>query len=134
MIDKLGLDIHGVCDADPKAFSRLAKLYLAVKGEVHIITGQKDSPELRDKIRNLGIPFTHFFSITSYHESIGTTIRYDERGRPWMDEEIWNRTKGQYCQRMGITIHIDDSPVYRKYFSGTTYLFYEKGDLNGYGL
>jgi hypothetical protein len=85
LANKLGLDIHGVCDANPPMFSKLAEMIIAAGGEVHIITGQKDTPDLRERVKKLGIPFTHFFSITSYHESIKTPITYDERGHPWMD-------------------------------------------------
>lgn len=126
-INKLGLDIHGVCDADPQTYIAMADTFIRAGGEVHIITGQKDTPELRDKVKKLGIPFTHFFSITSYHESIGTPIRYDERGRPWMDIELWDRTKADYCKREGIGMHVDDSPVYGKYFdSNIKYILVKK--------
>jgi hypothetical protein len=123
----LGLDVHGVIDADPDLFSKLSQDFTSHGHEIHIITGQKDTPQLHENIKKLGIVYTHFFSITSYHESIGTPIKYDEKGHPWMDNEIWNRSKGEYCKRMGITLHIDDSPLYGQYFSGTIYLLYKKG-------
>jgi len=126
-IKKLGLDIHGVCDADPQTYANMADSIIKMGGEVHIISGQKDTPELREKIKNLKIPYTHFFSITTYHESIGTPIRYDEKNHPWMDAEMWDRTKADYCEREGIDMHIDDSPVYGKYFKkSTTYVLVSK--------
>jgi hypothetical protein len=121
---KIGIDIHGVIDSDPEFFSQLSKMIVNSGGQIHVITGQKDTPELREKMQQLGISFTHFFSITTHHETIGTKIWYDEKNRPWMDAEIWNRTKAEYCQRNGITMHIDDSPIYGQYFTGTIYLLY----------
>ena len=126
---KLGLDIHGVIDANPGFFAEMSRMLVSVGQEVHILTGQKDDPGLRARIAGYGVQFTHFFSITSYHESHGTKIWYDGKGRPWMDAEIWNRTKAEYCLRNSITLHIDDSPIYGQYFTGTIYLLYKKTDV-----
>ena len=35
-----------------------------------------------------------------------------------MNKEIWNRTKAEYCEREGISLMLDDSPVYGSYFTG----------------
>jgi hypothetical protein len=131
---KIGLDFHGVCDTYGALIAPLSR-YLVEQGyEVHIITGQKQE-EIVDMVRALGIEFTHFFSITDYHERINslgkskTPIRYDEKGRPWMDETIWNQTKAEYCNKNEITIHIDDSEKYGKYFT-TPYIYIGKKHEN----
>jgi hypothetical protein len=36
---------------------------------------------------------------------------------------LWDKTKADYCKQVGITLHIDDSPVYGKYFKGTGTLY-----------
>ena len=121
---RIGLDFHGVLDDDKQYFANLSKKILNEGGEVHIITGSRDTLEVRDKITGLGVVFSHFFSISSYHASAGTKMREDEHG-PWMDAEVWDKSKAEYCKKHGIHIHIDDSPVYGKYFDpGTMYVKY----------
>lgn len=122
---KLGLDVHGVIDAEPAFFSFLSKTILLANGEVHIITGTEDSEHLRTTLTQLNIHYTHFFSISSYHKSIGTKMWYTDPNNPWCDEVVWNRTKGDYCARNKIDFHIDDSPEYQQYFT-TPFLLFQK--------
>ena len=123
---KLGVDIHGTIDACPELFSKLIKRFRDISTEVHIITGIKITQEVLDELEEWGIEYDYIFSITDYHESIGTKINYDEVGDPWIDEEIWNRTKGDYCEREDIDVCIDDSPLYGEYFRNTVYIKFEK--------
>ena len=121
---KIGLDIHGVINAKPELFSVLSKLIVNSCGEVHIITGELDSPKVRDELKNFGITYTHFFSISSYHLAIGTEVWYKDKNHPCMDEVIWNSTKAIYCEKNKIDLHIDDSLIYGKYFK-TPYLIFQ---------
>lgn len=124
---KIGIDIHGTIDTDPEAFSILIKkLRKDAKAEIHITTGIKAVAAV-EKLKDFGIEYDHLFSITDYHESIGTKVVYDENGDPWIEEETWNRTKADYCKRENIDLHLDDSPLYGEYFtSGTMYIQFEK--------
>ncbi|MEZ4524810.1 MAG: adenylyltransferase/cytidyltransferase family protein [Desulfobacterales bacterium] len=113
---KIGIDIHGVADANAFFFSRLAELLVENGHEVHILTGSEHSPELERHLReDLGLCWTHLFSITSHHKEQGTAISYIH-GKPNMDEDEWNRTKAEYCKKHGIELHLDDSPVYGRFF------------------
>jgi len=118
---KLGIDIHGVIDADSEMFSRLTNKLIETGKEVHIITGASVTDELVKQLDDWGINFTFLFSITDYHKSIGTKITYDKRNRPWMDVDIWNKAKAEYCKKENIYLMIDDSEIYGKYFT-TPYL------------
>lgn len=120
---KIGIDIHGTIDANPEFFSTLIKrLRKEAKAEIHIATGIRAKPAAK-KLYQLGIEYDCLFSITDYHESIGTKIVYDEKGNPWIEDEIWDRTKADYCKREGIHLHIDDSPVYGRYFTTPYFQF-----------
>ena len=119
---KLGLDFHGVLDENP-LFIRMATDHVRRGDEVHIITGEEDTPKFREKLEAMGVRYTHLFSISSYHISIGTKVWYKDSENPFMDERIWNRTKAEYCERMRIDYHIDDSEKYLQYFT-TPYLLY----------
>jgi len=131
---KIGLDIHGVIDAEPKIFSSLSHDCVKKRWEVHIITGQEDTPELRRILAEYNIAYTHLFSITTYHKSIGTIITQDDDENPWMDEPLWNKSKGEYCARNNIDIHIDDSYTYGKYFETTYIKFIKTTDNSLYFL
>ncbi|AUR85906.1 hypothetical protein NVP1081O_171 [Vibrio phage 1.081.O._10N.286.52.C2] len=113
---KLGLDIHGVIDRAPELFTLISQLPV----EIHIITGIKE--EL-DKEVPEGLRYDHWFSIHQQCEDEGIDITIDENGRPWVDEEVWNNKKAEYCKRENITMLIDDSPFYAPTFVGHDTLY-----------
>jgi len=88
--------------------------------EVHIITGKRKKDGVEKELEQSGAVYTKLFSITDYHESIGTTVRNDEHGRPHMESYLWDRTKADYCEREGIDLHFDDSPSYGQHFKSST--------------
>ena len=121
---KIGLDFHGVIDDDPKYFAGLAQRILNDGGEVHILTGSKDTETLREKLAGFGVKYTALFSISTHHQTLGTKVWEDEHG-PWMDGEVWDKSKAEYCKEHGINLHFDDSGVYGKHFAtDTTYVRY----------
>lgn len=122
---KFGLDLHGIIDRYPEIFSVLSKALVQAGHEIHIITGPSWTPELEAEILGYGIVWTHHCSIIDYRASQGTPVSFDIEGRGWMDTEVWDRTKAEYCAEVGIDMHIDDSEVYGKYFT-TPYLKMEK--------
>jgi len=118
---KFGFDLHGVLDRKPAEFSALTQTLVEAGHEVHVITGSHWRQELEDQIRwTLGIHFTHFFSIADYHRELGTPMTY-KNGEPFLDDYLWNRTKGDYCKDEGIFLHIDDSEHYGRHFKETIY-------------
>lgn len=128
---KIGIDVHGVADANPHLFSELSRMLVENGHEVHVLTGAEYTEALEHEIRNiLGLSFTHFFSTTSHHKKIGTEITYID-GNPYMDNKIWNRAKAEYCRKHGIQLHIDDSDVYGKYFTTPYAKFEQKRSEDG---
>jgi len=113
---KIALDIHGVCDNAPEFFSLISKLLVGDGHEVHILTGRRESDGAVKEINELNISYTHFFSIADYHTNNGTEMHDDENGNPWMDGDVWDRTKGDYCKDNKIDFCIDDTERYNKYF------------------
>ena len=116
MIQKYGIDIHGVITKKPVFYAGFTKGLIDQGHEVHIITGVKFTPKLHYKLKEYGILYDHFFSITDFHRIMGTEITYTDPDNPHMDVDVWNRTKADYCKRHNIDLHIDDSDVYGKYF------------------
>lgn len=113
---KIGLDIHGVCDSSPKFFAEMSRLFINAGHEVIIITGRMKAHGAIEEIENLEISYTKFYSIVDYHIEKGTKIRYDEKGDPWIDDDMWNKTKAEICEMENIEFHIDDSPIYGQFF------------------
>lgn len=119
---KFGFDVHGVVDTHCDVYAALSSALVAAGHEVHVITGAIMSPELDAILKKAGVNYTHFFSIAQYHMDKGEDEVKWVDGEPWMDDEVWNRTKADYCRREGIRLLIDDSPVYGRYFEDTIYL------------
>ena len=67
---KLGLDIHGVVDSMPEFFSFLTDSFIKNGGEVHLITGAHWDEEFEKQLNELGIKWTHNFSVYDYFELI----------------------------------------------------------------
>lgn len=126
---KVGIDIHGTIDTNPEYFSRYTKMLKRQDVEVHITTGKKISVGMIEQLRKWEIEYDYLFSITDYHGILGTDITWDEDGNPWIDEYLWNKTKGDYCRREKIDLHIDDSTIYGEYFT-TPYFQFKKEYIN----
>lgn len=140
---KIGLDVHGVINKDPDLFRRLTT-HLRKNGvEIHILTGVEIGDLLLKELSNIGVEYDHLFSITSYHKSIGTYITYknDDKTQPLIAPPKWNRSKADYAKKVGLHIHLDDSPLYKEYFHWSTqYVIYTdevrrflKTMVGGYG-
>ncbi len=112
---KIGLDLHGVVESNPKFFSELSKLLVANGHEVHLITGKRFNL-VEQELKDYGVVYTHFYSIVEEEEKRGVFVKEDENGNPWMDYDIWNSSKAKYCQENGIDLHIDDSSKYGEFF------------------
>lgn len=114
---KIGIDVHGVLDTTPSFFATLTRLLVKNGHEVHILTGAEKTDALEKYLKEtLGLSWTHFFSVTSFHKDAGTEITYIY-GNPYMDNQIWNQAKSKYCTENNIQLHIDDSDIYGKHFT-----------------
>ncbi len=117
---KFGFDIHGVLDTHPQVYAAMTQALVAAGHEVHIVTGKIKDEEEVDMLLKLGISWTHWFSVAQYHIDLGTHKVWFKKGKPWMDADVWNRTKADYCHEQNIMWLVDDSPVYGKHFDQKT--------------
>lgn len=113
---KLGIDIHGVIDKRPDVFSKLSRIMKSNGHEVHILTGSKITDSLRKDLKKYDILYDSIFSILDFHSMEGTHMWQDSESNWWIDNDIWNKTKAQYCEVQKIDFHIDDTKIYGKYF------------------
>ena len=125
---KVGLDFHGVCDLYPVDIARMSERLKDAGHDIIIITGQEIS-KIVPKI--LGLPalikFDEIFSIVDYHKNLNTKMWLDDKGTWWMDEALWVRTKGDYCNREKIDVHFDDTIEFGRYMPCfTTFVYVPK--------
>lgn len=111
---KIGLDLHKVIDAYPELFRELSVAWVKAGHEVHIVTGETWRDAARTVI-DMGIKYTHYFSIVDYHRRRGTDV-WGPDDRPWMDSSTWDSTKGLYARNTRLDIHFDDTIRYAQYF------------------
>jgi len=52
---KIGIDIHGMIDYDPKFFATFSKILVESGNEVHIMTGSEIKPAIIAELRGYGI-------------------------------------------------------------------------------
>lgn len=129
---KIGIDIHGVADEQKEFFAELTHLLVKGGHEVHIITGPRISETLSRETIELGLAWTHLFSITDYHIQQGTKMEFDANGDPHMDSYLWDRTKADYCLREGIDLMFDDSDAYNYFFKTPYARYYSKNKRKHY--
>jgi hypothetical protein len=115
---KIGLDIHGCIDHDPVFFSELSRTLVALGHEVHITTGSFITDEIIKELKEYNMEWTHLWSISDYYKNKpGIEMWFDKKGRPWVDEQLWNMAKGDYAKRNQLDLCIDDTDEYKKFFS-----------------
>lgn len=115
---KIGLDLHGVIDSMPEFFSFFTKAVIDAGGEIHILTGGTTDKDIQ-LLNDYNIKWTHFFSISDYHKEKGTPTDgiHPKYGFPQISDYEWDRTKGDYCKKWNIDLHIDDTLAYNDYFT-----------------
>lgn len=119
---KVGLDVHGVIDTFPEIFRELSRILITNGHEVHVVTGLKKDGHIEEELAKAGIHYTHYFSIVDQLEHDGVDIDWID-GLPWAPDEEWNIAKRNYCDRVGMTVMIDDSYVYRDTFDDADTVF-----------
>ncbi len=124
---KIGFDVHGVLDSDPKFFSELSKRLIEDGHEVCILTGGERGSKLYDELEKLDISYTKLFSIYDIAQPLGVEV-VEIDGELRMDEHVWDSAKGTYCDMNRIDVHFDDTYRYGEHFQNTTFVYFDKND------
>lgn len=119
---KLGLDLHGVIDTMPDFFSFLTESFVNNGGEVHILTGGTVNEKIETQLTNLGIKWTHIFSVYDYLIESGATttgeIQFpDGTIQKKFENGAWDNVKAKYCADNNISLHVDDTLIYNDFFT-----------------
>jgi len=115
MNKKIGFDIHGVIDKNPELFSEIIKEFRKHGFEIHILTGSLIDDDIIKELHSYDIEYDYLFSILGYHKEHKTQMWKDDKGW-WINDDVWNMTKANYCHRLGIIFHLDDTKAYGRHF------------------
>lgn len=121
---KIGLDFHGVINANPEFFSNFTHLAVDEGDEIHVITGGP-AHIIKKLLDEWNIAYTTIFAILDFYEVLDK-VQYFADGEFHVDDKLWNSAKANYCKEHCINIHIDDSSIFKQWFSTPYCLFDEK--------
>ena len=114
MADKIGLDFHGVISAEPEKFKIFCHEIRKKGIKVYVISGGPRN-DVEKYLQEQGIEYDVVWAILDLCEAKGTARFYDD-GSFFVPTEIWNKAKAEYCIKEDIKFHVDDSPLYGRYF------------------
>lgn len=114
MCTKIGIDFHGVIDAEPELFAAFCREIRKYGIKVYIISGGPEKDVARC-LTEYHIEYDGLWAIYDHYAALGQVTWFDD-GSFQVPTEMWNRAKAEFCAREKINFHIDDSPVYGKYF------------------
>ncbi|MBR2299419.1 MAG: hypothetical protein IJ870_02450 [Alphaproteobacteria bacterium] len=111
---KIGVDYHGVINAQPDFFRRFNELALEKGFELVVLSGGSKKDVETFLLKNK-IPYTSVFSILDDFNAKNMVTFYED-GSFFVPNEIWNKSKAKYCLEHHVDVHIDDSMLYGSYF------------------
>lgn len=121
----IGLDIHGVIDSNPEFFSTFTHLMKNAGHTISILTGAQIKPKLIKELKGYNLVWDNLFSITDYHIEKGTEMMFEDSDNPHIDDEMWDKTKGEWCEENKVDMMIDDTARYRKHFKNCQFIYWK---------
>ena len=111
---RISFDFHGVINKKPELIKKLTDLSFMRDFEVYIVSGGPQN-YIKKYLHHHKISYTKLWCIFDFYEQ-KDLVKFLPNGEFHIDDELWNRAKGDYCRKEKIDLHIDDSDVYGKYF------------------
>lgn len=120
MIERIGIDLHGVIDNDVEWSKEILEaLHLKTFITVHIISGPS-TEEIKTELDKLsfeqGLHYESISSVVDYLKHKDVDMWLDKKNTWWADDEDWWGAKAAICDKLNIDIMIDDREGYQKYF------------------
>jgi len=129
---RIGIDIHGTIDYDPRAWKQIIDLLLALGHRIHIVSGPEEEKIIK-RLQDLDIAVSGLYieSVADYIKEKGIKYWY-EGGSIWTTDEDWWKTKAEICNENGIDLMIDDQVDYylanwRDIAPNTSFILYQRG-------
>lgn len=114
MVDKIGIDFHGVISAAPEIFAKFCHEIRKRGIAVYVISGGPKNEIIRFLEKHL-IEYDEVWAILDFYEKQGKVEFFDD-GSFKVDTKLWDEAKAKYCAEQNILFHIDDSSIYGRYF------------------
>ncbi len=111
---KIGIDYHGVINKEPLFFKELIALALKSGHQITVLSGGSEK-DVKKYLDEHNITYSQIFSLLDYFTKRNLVTFYED-GSFYVENEIWNKAKANYCSQNGVDLHIDDSMLYGSYF------------------
>jgi len=120
MIERIGIDLHGVIDNDVEWFKEILEtIHLRTFITVHIISGpptEEIKAELDKFSFEHGLHYEGISSVVDYLKGMEVKMWKDYKDTWWADDSEWWRAKAAICEKLDIDIMIDDKEEYKNSF------------------
>lgn len=121
---KIGIDFHGVLNTNPLFFQKFCDMAISKNIEIHIISGgPRETIEKFSVIHQ--IKYSKLWCIFDHFEA-KNEVEFLPDGSFHVEDELWNSAKAEYCRKNEISVQIDDSIIYGRYFITPYCLYNEK--------
>ena len=121
----IGIDFDGVITANLYFFSAFSQEAVKRGWEIHVITGGPADVVCK-MLDDWKIAYTTIFAILDFYEALNK-VQHISDNKFHVEDKLWDSAKARYCKEHDIDIHIDDSVIYKKWFS-TPYCLYDSFD------
>ena len=112
---KISIDFHGVINTAPDFFAALMRILQENGVKVYVVSGGPNA-YIQEYLAEHLIPYDELWCIFDYFNA-REKVKVAADGSFHIDDELWNKAKGDFCAREQIGVHIDDSTIYGKYFT-----------------
>ena len=119
IINKVGIDLHGVIDSNIDLFKMLLENFYYLNVEVHIISGPP-VVDIKQELNEYGLKedlhYKFIYSVVDYLKSKNIPMWLGKEGTWWAGDEYWWGAKAEICYYKNIDIMLDDSKRYKPDF------------------
>lgn len=126
---KISFDFHGVINKHPAFFKQLSSEFMRRGFEIYIVSGGPFD-DIKKYLSSNKIPYTAIWCIFDHYEQKDKITVFAD-GSFHMNDILWDEAKAVYCLKHNICLHIDNSEIYKKYFT-TPYCLYDAESQTGY--
>lgn len=117
---KIGVDLHGVIDANPELFKLISSSFLKMGHQIFIVSGPPIA-HVEYELYKLGIKedihYSDLYTIVDFLRSIGTKMWQDTiTWQWWASDEDWWGAKSKIAKELKLDIMVDNTEKYGSYF------------------
>jgi hypothetical protein len=120
MIERIGIDLHGVIDSDLEFFKDLLEtVYNRTFITIFIISGPP-TDQIRTELDKFGLKegrhYHHVASVVDFLKARQVHMWKDHKDTWWASDEDWWGAKAAICKKLNVDVMIDDKEGYKEYF------------------